>query len=543
MQFWVWVWIYLLFLMEAALAAVSVRCACRFQAAERAFQRLARRRFAPLAVGLLATVLRLAVLPIEPVPTPTVHDEFSYLLAADTFAHGRLANPTHPLWRHFETMQEEFQPTYVSMYPPLQGLVLALGLVAAGSAFAAVWLAVGAMCAAITWALRGWFPPGWALLGGSLVALRIGIFSYWADSYWGGALAATGGALLVGALPRFVKSGRTRWAAVAAAGAAILLNTRPFEGLIFSAAVGLAAVVLARRGGLRRAAAAVALLLIPIGALMAYYNWRVFGSPTTLPYTVNRQIYAVAPVFFFQKPVPEPHYAHRELRDYFVGWELPYYLHARTATGYAAVTASKLERGWLFYIGPVLTLPLIAAAWTWRSRRTRVFLLLILSLAAATMLTPWFMPHYAAPATVVVWGLLIQGMRALRRRRPGMVRAIPFICAAMVAVRVAMALTPIPFVLTYPMTWATTWSEKIHRVEVEKQLHAAGGRHLVIVHYEAGHNPLREYVFNAADIDGSDIVWARDMGTEGNQELLRYYRDRKVWGLEADGEPVELRPF
>src|SRR5208337_4266046 len=54
-----------------------------------------------LLLFILPIALRLALLPHYPIPTPNVSDDFSYVLAADTLRHFRLANPPHPLHQFF----------------------------------------------------------------------------------------------------------------------------------------------------------------------------------------------------------------------------------------------------------------------------------------------------------------------------------------------------------------------------------------------------------------------------------------------------------
>ena len=278
-----------------------------FRAFSRAFSNLARRKvLCVVLTGASVLAIRVALIPLLGVPEPMWHDEYSFLLAADTFAHGRLTNPTHPMWKHFESFHIIQQPTYMSMYPPAQGLILAAGQLL-GHPWIGQLVVTALMCSALCWMLQAWLPPAWALFGAALAVLRLGILFYWMNSYFAGSLTALAGALVLGSLPRIQRHRRLRDAAVMGIGLATLANTRPYEGLVFSLPIAMAmSVWLARQKQIptltvmRRVVLPLILILGVTGAAMGYYFWRVTGDPLLMPYQVDRQTYAMAPYFIWQ---------------------------------------------------------------------------------------------------------------------------------------------------------------------------------------------------------------------------------------------------
>jgi hypothetical protein len=555
---------------EAGLTAIAVAvafCWPGFGAAwfahiERAFSRLARRKsLSVVAVAAGAFLLRLAILPLCPIPKPFIHDDFSFLLAADTFASGRLTNPTPAMWRHFETFHLTMAPTYMSMYFPTQGLILAASRVLTGNPWFGILLMTALMCAAICWMLQAWLPPSWALLGGILAILRLGLFSYWINTYTGaGSTCAFAGALVLGALPRFSRTARPRYALLMAAGVAILGTTRLYECLLLCIPVTcyLAWWMIFGKNRpstpvlLRRAAIPLT-VIVAAGIWLGYYNYRAFGSPMTLPYTLDRAQYAVTPYFVWQPPHHVPNYRHEVVREFYEEIEFKAY-QAIQGTSFLLMIPVKVCNGVLFFAGIALLAPLIMLRRVLLDHRIRFLVLCLLLLAAGELIQVFLFPHYLAAFTAAFYAVGLQAMRHLRLWMPGgqpvgraLVRLTVTLCVFLAGVRLVAQ----PLHVAIPI-----WPGKgIHlwygfdnrsgaaRAQVKVELEHLPGKQLAIVRYAPGHDTLDEWVYNAADIDNSKVVWAREMDEAENLELMRYYGDRTVWLVEPDSKPAKISRY
>jgi hypothetical protein len=277
-----------------------------------------------------------------------------------------------------------------------------------------------------------------------------------------------------------------------------------------------------------------------------------------MPYQVDRSTYAVAPYFVWQSLRPEPVYTRPAMRDFYTHNEVDFYIHSRTPLGMLAVILVKFVHIWMFYIGPLLTLPsviVIAAlpmGFSLRSisRETRFLLAAAGTLFGGLAIEVFFFPHYAAPLTCVILGLLLAALRRLRQwqwhGQPAgrfLARAVPLGCAFLLIVRWGAGPLHLPLTPDWPPTWSNEKVVKTDRARMLAQLQPLPQKQLVFVRFAPGSKSLYDWVYNPADIDRAKVVWAVDLGQGRNQELIDYYKDRQVWLVEPDKDLAPWGPY
>jgi hypothetical protein len=456
------------------------------------------------------------------------------------------------MWIHFESIHIIQQPTYMSKYPPAQGLFLAVGQILTGYPIVGAWISMALMSAAIVWMLQVWSSRRWALLGGLLVIIHpeLGIGGYWAQSYWGGAVATTGGALVLGGLRSVMRKPTVTAALVLGAGVAILANSRPYEGLLLAlpAAVTLLYWLFSNSGPVLRVA--IQKILLPLllilsltAVAMAFYNSRTTGSVFRMAYQVHEETYGVVPLFVWQNLRPVPHYHHEVLKKFHLAYGIPNYQEKQSVIGLLEINFAV----WMMYFllaGSVVALPLIGAArilvtWMMRDPWARFAILTYFFFGLGIAIQTYSNLHYFAPVIPINYVFIVQAMRLWRwrSRRLGnlMLWIVPALSIAVLSINVIWPLLKHSGELSFDR----------QRAELLERLKKQVGRHLILVNYGPGHAFESEWVYNQADIDASTVVWARDMGGKKNCELINYYKDRTIWSIRIDDdqEPVKLSPY
>ncbi len=493
-----------------------------------------------LAFGLLVLLVRGALLPLWPIPKPAIWDEFGYLLQADTFAHGRLANPTHPLWPFFDSAYVLQHPAYAAKYPPAQSLAQAAGQVLFGDPWFGVWVSCAVMAAALVWAMQGWLPPGWALFGG-LLTLRLALDSYWMNSYWGGAVAAVGGALVLGGYARVVRRRQVWYALAIGLGIAILVNTRPYEGLVFSIPVAIAFLLSRPRWS---AIALIAAVLLPAFAASAYFNRAVTGNPLQLPFTEYARQYERIPLFNFQPLQPARTDLTPALSDLLENWEPGEWSKARSPqllpirlSDWKDVAATVLG-SFLLGLLVVVFLPNL-----WRDRRIRLPLLCVLAAVAGSLIEVRYYVHYAGPVAAALLIVAVQTFRHLRQWKPGGQPAGRFLARALPVLVVGGVMLGRGQVLVKHEPPENSQPKNARRDQVVALLNDFVEKHVILVRYTGTQSPHEEWVYNGADIDAQDVIWAHDLGKVENARLLEYYKGRKIWLFQPDINFLRLDPY
>jgi hypothetical protein len=510
-------------------------------------------------------------------PIPYAHDEFGYLLSADTFANGRLTNPTPPLWHHFESPHILLVPTYAGKYPPMQSLFLALGQVIFGSPAFGVWLSCAAAAAAVCWMLRGWLPPRWAFVGSLLAILYVGIETYWAQAFWGGMAAMCGGALFFGGFIRVYKRASTVAALWMTIGGIILANSRPFEGLLTMlpalCLLGFWLLKNKRRDfgwKANRIVLPSAILATIALAAMGYYNFRVTGNALRLPYVEHMRQYLPPPMFIFQSRNENANGGHERLQRFDNYWKRPPILAEIPAFGlpdkpelapiYGFAWMLTYSTGFMLpFLVWLLVVPFSVFLFIKRRRLRLVIGTILFVFACESLATFWDQAHYLAPIACLFYLLLAETLRMIavfvkqkaerRQQKILFVLLAVFLFCAKVPIKAITLPPPRPTITINDLkpgeTQDATLGERAcdSKEPIEKALEKLPQKDIIVVFYSEDFSLHDEIVYNRADLENAEVIWAHNLGEDNNRQLLEYFKDRRAWKLEISTDGLRLSPY
>jgi len=473
-------------------------------------------------------------------PSAKMIDELSYVFQAKTFLEGRLVNPTPPQWEHFQTFFIVPKPYFVSKFPPGQALFMALGGLISGEFVVGIWIIFILACVATYWMLLAYVKPHWAFLGVFAVASNGHLLLEWSNTYWGGALPMLGGALVFGAIKRIVDTNSKPLlnGILLALGVAILAYSRPFEGLIASISIIFPVFfgkVFSKYSFkfllVKTIFPALIIIILALGFLF-HYNKSITGSYSSLPYNLYHSRYETARSFLFQKPHETPEGIPYQMEKFHNNEKKRYFNRRSSIPGFLKGVADKLFMFGRYYVRVVYLIPflffLFSPKHIWQKYSLGVLLVLLLS----NFITTWNETYYIAPITVLFIYMIISGFRSLSFRRWKYYRT------TVNTIIVLILLHPFIGVAAHIKRDKSDFTS-IKTNHITK-LNANDKKDLIIVHYEPEHKSNNDFVYNEPDIENADVIWARDLGENKNNELIDYFKERNIWYFFPDEDPDTL---
>lgn len=506
----------------------------------------------PLLFCLGMVLCMLMVYPFG-TPMPQVHDEFSYLLMADTFASGQLANPSHPLAKYFESFHILVDPVYQSKYFPLQGIYLAIGQLI-GHPILGIWISVGLMGNVFYYAAQALVDRRLAWLAALCLMIHFGVLNNWGYIFWGGTPFAIAGTMVLGGTLHHWRSPARKHGLMAGIGLASIILSRPYEGFFFCLPLAFFTLYLLKLHPLRKLATALVLpqaVLLVIGlGLLGMYNHAITGSLTKFPHSLFHETYFPDTSRFLWEEAKESppidrnpqfdQYAQNSERNRPENFTEYITKMLRTA-------ANWISDYFPWFVGVGFVLVLLAY-----QQIPKPLLFLLFGLTAARFVA---LPlsasvrhsHYTAAWTALALIILALGLQVAVRRFS--------LKHSYLMVGLILFLQGISYSGAYFTPWNpglkkyTTLSERNfgkfrHRI-YSKLLNDYMYDQVVLVRYNKGHNLHNEWVYNSANIDDQRVIWARWRGDQTLDDFREYYPEHKIWTLDVPDQRgmVSLQPI
>jgi len=485
------------------------------------------RRWGPVAAGIVSLAVVWYVWDAV-VPIPKVHDENSYLLQADLFAHGQWTAPSPPIPDFFEQPHVQVVPAVASKYPPGHALLLSLGALVGFPPL--VPLILTGLAAALLFRLATRVLNPWTALLTWIIWLTAPIVLRFQPSYFS---ELTTTVLVLGgwwSLLEWRASRRRRWLLLLALLVGWGAITRPLTMLAFAIPIGVVVVrdVVQRRlwrdFGLAFAIGVAVLCVLPL------WNARTTGDWKLSPIELYRRDYLPFDKVGFTPDTSPPRRAVspvlKTTYDYFLSarkeqriGNLPHIIADRFVNlavtlfqGSRLVLVPFLIAG-LFFMTAPLRFALVSAA-----------VLFIVHLPYAHW-APWTI--YYLEATPVVAALTALGIWRTLRRVASNEQLIPL---GAVSVALVLAVFAVPSIERWRRDHRTRSAlDRAFSAELKK----LPPRSIVFMRYSPRIAQHMAVVFNYRDLAKVPVWVVHDLGAR-NEELRRLAPDRQSFDFEED---------